>query len=267
MSKIAITGASGTVGRQAIEAFSDEHELALFSHSESEDLETTPIEISDREAVFDALAGQDIVIHLAANPDPRAEWDAVSGPNIKGVYNVYAAAIEHDLQRVVFASSNHAVNMANTVSPTRPESTVGTPAVVRPDDPPAPDTYYGVSKVFGEAMGYYYARRHGLDVVTLRIGWLLTREGLREAVDERDGAGERYARAMWLSPEDCRRVVRAATTASLPDTPVVAHGISDNTDRFLSLSETVLALDYRPRDDAAVVLSDDDGRRDGLDAP
>jgi L-arabinose 1-dehydrogenase [NAD(P)+] len=266
MTKIAITGASGNVGRQVIDAFPDE-ELSLFSHSESEDLETTPIEVSDREAVFEALEGQDVVIHLAANPDPRAEWDALSEPNVEGAYNVYAAAVEHDLRRVVFASSNHAVNMDNTISPSRPESTVATPDVVRPDDPPAPDTYYGVSKVFGEAMGHYYARRHGLDVINLRIGWLLTRESLREEVADRDGAGERYARAMWLSPEDCRRVIRAAATSSLPETPFVAHGISDNAERFLSLSETMLGLEYRPQDDAAAVLSDDETSQDGLDAP
>ncbi|MFU8868440.1 NAD-dependent epimerase/dehydratase family protein [Natronococcus sp.] len=264
MTNIAITGASGSVGREAIDAFS-EAELALFSHSESEDLETTPIEITDREAVFDALEGQDVVVHLAANPDPRAEWDEVSGPNTEGVYNVYAAAVEHGLERVVFASSNHAVNMGNTVSPTRPESTNGQPDVVRPTDRSDPDTYYGVTKVFGEAMGQYYANRHGLDVVNLRIGWLLTRDELREAVANRDGAGERYARAMWLSPGDCRRLIRAAATSSLPKTPLTAHGISDNSERFLSLSETMLGLEYRPQDDAAAVLDDDEASRDGLE--
>lgn len=264
MTNIAITGASGNVGRQAIEAFSDA-DLTLFSHSESEDLETTPIEITDRDAVADALEGQDVAIHLAANPDPRAEWDAVSGPNVEGVYNVYAAAVEHGLERVVFASSNHAVNMGNTVSPTRPESTSGQPTVVRPSERPDPDTYYGVTKVFGEAMGQYYANRHGLDVVNLRIGWLLTRDELKETVANRDGAGERYARAMWLSPGDCQRVVRAAAVRSLSETPMTAHGISRNSERFLSLTETMLELDYRPQDDAAAVLDDGGDSRDGLE--
>ncbi|MEY7851364.1 NAD-dependent epimerase/dehydratase family protein [Natrarchaeobius sp. A-rgal3] len=266
MTNVAITGASGTVGREAIEAFSGrEEKLTLFSHSETEDLETTPIEITDRGAVFDALEGQDVVIHLAANPDPRAEWDAVSGPNVEGLYNVYAAAVENDLERVVFSSSNHAVNMDNAVSSIRPESTVGNPDVVRPDDPPDPDTYYGVTKVVGEAMGSYYAKRHGLDVVSLRIGWLLTRDELREECADRDGAGERYARAMWLSPEDCRRVIEAAATHSLPKTPLTAHGISDNADRFLSLTETMLALGYRPRDDSRAVLEDEASGRSGLE--
>ncbi|TYT60805.1 NAD-dependent epimerase/dehydratase family protein [Natrialba swarupiae] len=266
MTNVAITGASGTVGREAIAAFSDRDEtLTLFSHSETEGLETTPVDITERQAVFDALEGQDVVIHLAANPDPRAEWDTVSGPNVEGLYNVYAAAVENDLERIVFASSNHAVNMENTVSPIRPESTVANPEVVRPDDPPDPDTYYGVTKAFGEAMGAYYANRHGLDVVSLRIGWLLTRDELREECADRDGAGERYVRAMWLSPEDCRRVVEAAATHSLRRTPLIAHGISDNAERFLSLSETMLELGYRPQDDSQTVLEDEVNGRTGLE--
>lgn len=264
MTDIAITGASGRVGREALQAFPDDS-LTLFSHSETEDLETTPLEIEDRSAFVDALSGQDVLVHLAANPDPRAEWDEVSGPNIEGLYNAYEAAVENDLERVVFASSNHAVNMRNTVSPIRPESTVGNPTIVRPDDPPNPDTYYGVTKVFGEAMGDYYAAREGIDVVHLRIGWLLTREELREECDERDGAGERYARAMWLSPEDCRRVIHQAATSALSESPVVAHGISHNSDRFLSLSETLMALEYHPEDDSSDVLDEDESGRNGLE--
>ncbi|RKD95156.1 NAD-dependent epimerase/dehydratase family protein [Halopiger aswanensis] len=266
MTNIAITGASGNVGREAIEAFDGtDAELTLFSHSETEDLETTPLEIAEYEEFVDALADQDVLIHLAANPDPRAEWDAVHDPNVDGLYNAYEAALENDLERVVFASSNHAVNMGNAVSSVRPESTIGEPAVVRPDDAPDPDTYYGVTKVFGEAMGSYYAKRHGLDVVNLRIGWLLTREELRQTVAERDASGERYARAMWLSPEDCRRVLRATATSTLSRTPLTAHGISNNGKRFLSLSETMLEFGYRPQDDAEAVLSDADTEREGLE--
>ncbi len=255
MTEIAITGASGRVGRETIEALA-EHSLTLFSHSETEDLDTTPIDVADRNTFVDALDGEDVLIHLAANPDPRAEWDAVSGPNVDGVYNAFEAAIEHDVERVVFASSNHAVNMGNAVSPVRPESTIGSPTVLRPDDAPDPDTYYGVTKVFGEAMGSYYAKWAGLDVINLRIGWLLSQDELVGEVGNRDAPGERYARAMWLSPADCQRLMQAATTTALSSTPLTAHGISRNSDRFLSLSETMLELDYQPRDDAAEVLDD-----------
>jgi L-arabinose 1-dehydrogenase [NAD(P)+] len=266
MTNIAITGAAGNVGREAIDAFSEhDHDLTLFSHSETEDLDTTPLEITDRTAFVDALEGQDVLIHLAANASPRASWDEVRGPNIDGLANAFEAAVENDLGRVVFASSNHAVNRRNTVSAIRPESTVGSPEIVRPDDPTDPDTFYGVTKVFGEAMGSYYAKRHGFEVVNLRIGWLLTRDELRHVCDERDGAGERYARAMWLSPGDCRRLLDAAATATLPESPLITHGISDNAERFLSLAETMQALEYRPQDDAEAVLSDESDGRDDLE--
>ncbi|SEH15656.1 NAD dependent epimerase/dehydratase family protein [Natronorubrum sediminis] len=257
MTTIAITGASGRVGRETIEAFEDtDVELSLFSHSESEDLETTPIDVANREAFVGALEDEDVLIHLAANPDPRAEWDALSGPNIEGVYNAFEAAVQNDVQRVVFASSNHAVNMQNTVSSVRPESTVGSPRTVRPAEAMDPDTYYGVTKVFGEAMGHYYANCHGLDVINLRIGWLLSEDELEDELADRDASGERYARAMWLSPDDCQRLMDAAATTTLESSPLTAHGISNNAERFLSLTETMLELNYRPQDDSATVLED-----------
>ncbi|QLG48287.1 NAD-dependent epimerase/dehydratase family protein [Natrinema halophilum] len=266
MTDIAINGAAGNVGREAVDSFpDDDHELTLFSHSETDDLDATPLEITNSEAFGDALEGQDVLIHLAANASPRAEWDELRGPNVDGLYNAFEAATAADLERVVFASSNHAVNRKNTVSPIRPESSVASPAIVRPSDSTDPDTYYGVTKVFGEAMGSYYAKRHGLDVVNLRIGWLLTRDELRQECQKRDGAGERYARAMWLSPGDCRRVIHAAATATLEESPLIAHGISDNSERFLSLSETMQALEYRPQDDAEAVLSDESNGHNGLE--
>ena len=102
MTEIAITGASGRVGRQAIEAFDDEN-LTLFSHSETEDLDTETLEIADRDAFLEALEGRDVdvLIHLAANPNPRAEWDEVRGPNVDGAYNAFEAAAQNDLERVV----------------------------------------------------------------------------------------------------------------------------------------------------------------------
>ncbi|WP_254530507.1 NAD-dependent epimerase/dehydratase family protein [Natrinema gelatinilyticum] len=266
MTRIAITGVTGNVGREAIDAFpDDDHELTLFSHSETDELDATPLEITDREAFVDVLEGQDVLIHLAANPSPRAAWDELRGPNVDGLYNAFEAAVENDLERVVFSSSNHAVNMHNTVSVVRPESTVATPAIVRPDGRADPDTFYGVTKVFGEAMGSYYAKRHGFDVVNLRIGWLLTRDELRQECRERDGAGERFARAMWISPGDCRRVLNAAATSTLEDSPLIAHGISDNSERFLSLAETMQTLEYRPQDDSEAVLSNDSNGREGLE--
>ena len=263
MTHVAITGAAGNVGSVAVDAFEESaHDLTLFTHSETDDVESTVLDVTEREAFVERLPSDaDVLVHLAANPSPYADWDAVSEVNVDGVYNAYHAAVENDLSRVVYASSNHAVNADAVADPTEPETTSDDAPVTDPDSDHAPDSYYGVTKVAGEAMGKFYAHRHGLEVVNLRIGWLMSDDQLRETVDdppssEYDEAAVRFARAMWLSPRDCRDAVRQAVTADLPATPVTAHAISENADRILSLAETRRALGYDPQDDAARVLDD-----------
>jgi L-arabinose 1-dehydrogenase [NAD(P)+] len=251
---VAITGAAGNVGRQALDSLSD-HDVTPVTHSDHEDLEGPTLDVTDAEAFADALDGQDALVHLAGNPSPDADWQGVFEPNIGGTYNAYEAAVENDLDRVVFASSNHAVQMRNVADPADPESMREDARTVRPDDPTRPDSYYGVSKVAAEALGDFYADRHDLDVVNLRIGWLMDEDELRETQDGADEQRARFARAMWLSPDDCRRAIESSVEADLPESPVVAHAVSRNDDRYLSLTETMRTLDYRPRDNSAETLA------------
>ncbi|MFB6137053.1 MAG: NAD-dependent epimerase/dehydratase family protein [Halobacteriaceae archaeon] len=256
MADVAITGAAGNVGEETRAALADDHDLTLVTHRAYDDLDSTVLEIDDREAVADALAGQDVVVHLAANPSPDAAWDDVLGPNVDGTYAVYEAAVSGGVDRVVFASTNHVDQYYNVADPARPETMREDAVTVRPDDPVRPDSYYGVSKVAGEAMGSYYAGRHGIEVVNLRIGWLLTRAELAD-LQEEDEAAARYARVMWLSPRDCRDVVRRAVESDLPESPLTVNAVSRNTERYLSLTETMRSIGYEPRDDSAEALAGD----------
>ncbi|WP_224447719.1 NAD-dependent epimerase/dehydratase family protein [Haloprofundus salilacus] len=264
MTKIAITGAAGNVGREALRAFEDtDHEVTPITHREHDDIDSVVLDVTDAEAFSEVLSGQDVLVHLAANPSPTADWESVFYTNIEGTQNAYEAAVENDLDRVVFASSNHAVHQYNVDAPDNPESLADPVRTVRPDDPTLPDSFYGVSKVSGEALGQLYAARHDVDVVNLRIGWLLPPEDLREK-DTGPDVDSRFLRAMWLSPRDCRQVVRTAATAALEDDglgdsggeAVTVHGVSANDDRYLSLTETRHRIGYRPRDNSTVELDE-----------
>lgn len=255
MARIAVTGAAGSVGRQALRAF-DDHEVVPVTHREHEDIESRLMELTDPDSIRDALRGCEVVVHLAGNPSPDAEWESVSDVNVDGTRSVFEAALDHDVERVVFASTNHVMQMHSIDDPSDPESMRERPGPVTVDDRPRPDSFYAVSKVAGEALGSYYADRHGLDVVNLRIGWLLDREGLRER-QERSREHARYARAMWLSPHDCRDVIRRAATHPLDASPVTVNAVSRNQERTLSLIEALRELDYRPRDDSSEVLDGD----------
>ena len=83
---------------------------------------------------------------------------ASSSANIIGCYNLFEAARRKKVKRVVFASSNHAVGFYPR------QRKIGT------DEPVRPDSRYGVSKAFGEALGALYAYKHGLRVTCIRIG-------------------------------------------------------------------------------------------------
>jgi len=192
--------------------------------------------------VIDALADYDVIVHLAAKSTDNFSWEEIRSANIDGARNVFEAADAGEAHRVVFASTNNAVQMYNPVSGTGIE---GHPQTVRPDTPPRPNSYYGVSKAAGEALGNYFADCHGLEVVSVRIGWLDC-EPFRGAI-ENDSA---YAYAMYLSERDCRDGLLKAATAELHQNPLTVNLVSENQDRYLSIGEAMRQLGYEPEDDS-----------------
>lgn len=252
MVHVAVTGAAGNVGREVIGAL-DNHRITAFTHREHDDIESELLDVGDADAVTDALSGIDVVVHLAGASSPDASWDAVVDTNIRGTKHVYEAAVENDVNRVVFASSNHAVGMYNVEDSSDTESVVENPRVIDSDDPPRPDSFYGISKIACEGVSNYYADRHGIESINIRIGWYLSEENLAETRDE-SPEKSRFARAMWLSPRDCRDVIRQAVEADLRTNPLTVNAVSRNDERVLSLTETQQELGYRPRDNASEVL-------------
>ena len=260
MVRIALTGAAGNVGRELVAAVDDGefdgHEVAAFTHSEHEDVESELLEVTDPDDVREKLGGFDVFVHLAGASKPDAEWGPAAEANIHGTKHVLDAAVEHDTDRVVFASSNHAVGTYNAADDDPEHMTLGYAEPVRADAPPSPDSFYGVTKVACEGLLKFYAERHDLEVVVLRIGWYMSPDELRAVVAEADPERERFARATWLSPRDCRDVFLKAATTGLPYSPVTVNAVSRNTERYFSLTETMRALGYEPQDDADETLAE-----------
>ncbi|CAE8630257.1 unnamed protein product, partial [Polarella glacialis] len=131
------------------------------------------------------------------------------------------------------------------------------PASIRISDPlgrAGPDSFYGVSKVCGEAMGYLYSRvQKSFDFVALRIGWCL----YDEPTALRGTDCEDYLRSMWLSQRDFRGFLRAALLADLADRQgfVLAYAVSRNGRRVFDLEESMQSLGYDPVDDAEEYFS------------
>jgi hypothetical protein len=201
--------------------------------------EAVQADATDLDAVTRACQGADAVIHLAGIAD-EASWEQILHVNIGSTYVAFEAARRAEVPRVIFASSNHAVGFT-------PRSEFPVPDYKFP----APDTYYGVSKVTAEALAGLYHHRYGLDTICLRI---LTCFPIPP---------DRRALSTWLSPDDAGRLFEACLTVPSPGFRV-CFGVSANTrGGFVSLAEA-RALGYEPQDDAeayaAEVLAADPDR-------
>lgn len=219
---VLLTGAAGRIGAALaarLPAFG--WQLRLF------DREPTPAGmVGDLASAADldrAMAGVSAVVHLAGVPT-EVPWPQLRDANVDGLLNTFEAARRAGVRRVVWASSNHAAGF----TPVAPEL----PA----DTPWRPDTLYGVTKAFGEALSRYYVDRYGMQVACLRIGTFADRP-----TDVR-------SLATWLSPDDCARLVDACLRSPALDFALV-WGVSANTRRTWSLAGGE-ALGFHPQDDA-----------------
>ncbi|CAK9103873.1 L-arabinose 1-dehydrogenase (NAD(P)(+)) (L-AraDH) [Durusdinium trenchii] len=162
------------------------------------------LDMSQEGALVGVLEGCTEVIHLAADGRPSADFiSEVLPSNIKATYHLLQEAERAKVKRVIFASTNHTQHGATmalgghcgTMSWERLQA-VGGPASIALGDSlsrAGPDSFYAVSKLTGEAMGYLYSRVHqSFEFVALRIGWCL----YDKPTDLQGDACEDYLRCM-----------------------------------------------------------------------
>lgn len=234
--KVVVTGSRGRVGRLLVPALREDFDVVEVDAS-PEPGGHLRIDVTDTGALEDAFGGADAVVHLAAKAPYRSTWDEVLKPNIEGAHSVFEAARVAGVRKIVFASSNHVTGMYDREGawPIGPES------------PVRPSGMYGVSKVFGEALGRYYSDEFGISVLCLRIGWVRS-DPAAEAVD----TGIDLARMMWLSDRDLAQLV---TRSLLADVRFgIYYGVSDNATRKWDIGNAVAELGYRPVDDSATAF-------------
>ncbi|GAA1164715.1 NAD(P)-dependent oxidoreductase [Streptomyces hebeiensis] len=228
---VLLTGAAGGVGtlmRDLLPAYG--YELRLFDVAPVDgEPDAITADLADKAALREAVRGVDAIIHLAGI-SLEASFDKILRANIEGTYNLYEAAREEGVRRTVFASSNHAVGFTP-----RPQ---GDDPLIPVDTPRRPDTYYGLSKCFGEDLAQLYWDLHGLETVSVRIGSCFPEPTTVRML------------SVWMSPEDGARLFHAALTAENVGHTVV-YGSSANTRLWWDLS-SARALGYEPRDDSEV---------------
>jgi uronate dehydrogenase len=225
---ILLTGAAGVLGRWLRPRLLERYDLRSADRVDPSPAHNTgetliQADMADLGAVERMVAGVDGVIHFGGR-SIEDEWEEILHSNIIGCYNMFEAARRQGVKRLVFASSNHAIGYHRSSERLDVGSTI------------RPDTRYGVSKAFGEAVGSYYADKFGLEVACLRIGSALAKPTTRRHL------------ATWLSYPDLERLVVACLEAPQLHFAVV-YGASANTRGWWDNSGAP-EIDYKPQDNA-----------------
>ncbi|MDG4827600.1 NAD(P)-dependent oxidoreductase [Asanoa sp. WMMD1127] len=225
MRRVLITGGAGRIGRLLTQRFAGDYAVRSFDvapHEPPDGVEAVRGVLGDLDAMVEACAGVDAVIHLAGIPS-EALWEDLVRTNLDGTRTVLEAARLAGVPKVVLASSIHAAGFRSRTATPLPAWSA-----------PRPDTFYGWTKAAMESLGSLYSDRFGLTVFAVRIGAFQETPWTEADVP------------IWLSPDDCVRLFRA-----LVDTPVtgfrVVWGVSANSSGWL---EHDGEIGYAPESDS-----------------
>lgn len=190
---VLITGASGNLGRQLARGLGAKGwalrltDIAPFPDALPEGAVFESIDLNDAAAVLRFAGGSGTILHFGGISVDRP-FEEVLGPNLRGVHAIYEAA-RQERARVVFASSNHSIGFHERATVLDAECAF------------RPDSFYGLSKAYGELMGRLYWDKHGVENVNVRIG-----SSFPEPVDAR-------MLATWLSFDDLTRMMARCVLA------------------------------------------------------
>lgn len=238
MKTILITGAAGDVGSHLRRELAGRYQLRLSDIKPLTKLSKSEKfvrgDVSSLKDMLKVTRGVDAIVHLGAF-SVEGDWETILVANIAGTYNVFEAARRNGVKRILFATSNHAVGYY------RRDETIDHRVY------PRPDSRYGVSKAFGEALGSLYSDKYGMEVFNMRIGNVNPRP-----VDKR-------RLSIWLSPRDLAQLV----TIGIEHPGIrfeIVYGVSGNQRSWYDNSNAQ-RLGYKPQDDsegwAVQVLGDE----------
>jgi uronate dehydrogenase len=247
--RVLVTGAAGSIGTVLCSGLVDRGHTVVGLDRQPEREGFTgdwfTADCADPDAVAavfaaqDKAGGLDAVVHLAGIPTEASLPEELTS-HVVTTAALLDAMVANGVNRMVYASSNHAVGRTPRTQPDAtlpsPGSSPGSSGALGIDARPRPDTFYGVAKVAAEALLSLYVDRYGIDAIATRIGSFLPQpESLRGL-------------STWLSHDDAVRMFEACLTAPDPGFAVI-YGISDNTRGWWDL-EPGRRLGYHPEDDA-----------------
>ena len=167
---ILVTGSSGRLGTILLGQM-EPNQVVGYDIKHGDD-------ILDSDALAEAMAGCEMVVHLAAIPGPieGPDWGDYFGANCLGTFNVAERAAMYSVKRLVFASSLAYYGYETGIPLRKPvtEESPPIPTYLKAGDLQCYDQalMYSQSKMIAENILAFYGLTKRLEVVCLRFGAL-----------------------------------------------------------------------------------------------
>ena len=247
--KVLVTGFGGRIGKVLRDHLGDKYEFSGIDRIPLEGVDSLTADLTDLQAIAPAFEGKGVVVHLAAEPrhTPDIGWDLLMPDNVIATANVFEAAKQAGVSRIIFFSSMHVVGMYERDQPYTAiadgdygDLDPATVPLITHDMPDRPDGPYAVSKIFGEALGRYFDEDHGISVICIRFG--------TTSPDDRPGSDPRSF-VSWFSHRDIARMVEACIEAQNIGFDIF-YGASNNTWKIYDTPRAWQVLNFHPQDNA-----------------
>jgi nucleoside-diphosphate-sugar epimerase len=240
--KVLVTGATGLIGGLVLRDLSAKYEFSGLSRRAMDGIPHTIADVTDLDAIRPAFQDIDAVLHLAVSVDVD-NWDAQMSVTANGTLNVFRAAQEAGVGKVVFMSSG------STMCAWEWDDALPYGRLARGDwdgltewplldtqTPPRPDSPYAVAKLFGEHVGRYFSDKYGMQVIVIRLGAVLR--------DDRPGLIREFPG--YLAQADAVQMIDRCLSARSTIRYGIFDAISDNWPRWRDTSAAKRTLGWRP---------------------
>jgi nucleoside-diphosphate-sugar epimerase len=234
--KIFVTGGSGKLGSRVVreliaptEESGQPHVVSVYDQviRHEPGVRYFSGDILDIDGLMGAMAGSEIVVHLAAIPREGAAPSHVTfRTNVLGTFNVHEAAKRIGIDRVISTSSEAALGWDYHVRPFPPHY-----LPVDEDHPLRAQDAYGLSKQVGEQIARAYTDSTGMATLVLRPSWILSPEEMARFHAEGGYRPERFVLCSYVDVRDAARAYRAA----------VERPLSGHAPLFLAADDTLAA--------------------------
>ena len=225
MKTILMTGAAGRIGTFLRPELAGQYKLRLSDIQPIKKLQPGETfmraDITNMKDALRITKGVDAVVHFGGQSGEH-DWEHILNANIIGFHNILEAARRNGVKRFLVATSNHAVGFYPVTQ------------TIDHHVYPRPDSRYGVSKVFNEALASLYADRYGMEMFCMRIG------------NVNNAPIDRRRLAIWISARDMAQLVTLGIEKPKLKFEIV-YGISDNKRAWFD-NANAKRLGYKPRD-------------------